>query len=124
MGLNMTGANVVIIYDPNWNPTHDLQAQDRWVVNNTEEIYADFKDRQHFLRVVRNSCDSQAISHLIIYFICRVYRLGQSRDVRVYRLITMGTVEENIYLRQVYKQVEHKHSFSFLLFVCVCFAIV
>ena len=30
VGLNLTGANVVIIYDPNWNPTHDLQAQDRF----------------------------------------------------------------------------------------------
>lgn len=31
VGLNMTGANVVIIYDPNWNPTHDIQAQDRYI---------------------------------------------------------------------------------------------
>lgn len=29
VGLNMTGANVVILFDPNWNPTHDTQAQDR-----------------------------------------------------------------------------------------------
>ncbi|XP_074643856.1 uncharacterized protein LOC141900733 [Tubulanus polymorphus] len=62
LGLNLTGANVVIIYDPNWNPTHDLQAQDR------------------------------------------AYRIGQRRDVRVYRLISMGTIEENMYLRQIYKQ--------------------
>lgn len=62
LGLNITSANVVIVFDPNWNPSHDLQAQDR------------------------------------------AYRLGQTRNVRVYRLITAGTVEENIYLRQVYKQ--------------------
>ena len=29
LGLNITGADTVIIYDPNWNPSHDLQAQDR-----------------------------------------------------------------------------------------------
>ncbi|KAJ1525630.1 hypothetical protein ONE63_008848 [Megalurothrips usitatus] len=62
VGLNMTGANVVIIFDPNWNPAHDLQAQDR------------------------------------------AYRLGQDRDVRVYRLLSTSTIEEFVYLRQVYKQ--------------------
>ena len=70
VGLNLTGANVVVIFDPNWNPTHDLQAQDR------------------------------------------AYRLGQSRDVKVYRLVCSGTIEENIYLRQLYKQVRAaKHWF-------------
>ncbi|ELU06400.1 hypothetical protein CAPTEDRAFT_223034 [Capitella teleta] len=59
VGLNLTGANVVVIFDPNWNPTHDLQAQDR------------------------------------------AYRIGQLRDVHVYRLITSGTIEENIYLQSV-----------------------
>lgn len=63
MGLNLTGANVVVIFDPNWNPMYDLQAQDR------------------------------------------AYRIGQHRDVRVYRLISTGCIEENMYLRQVYKQV-------------------
>lgn len=53
---------MVVVFDPSWNPSHDLQAQDR------------------------------------------AYRLGQHRDVRVYRLITAGGIEENIYLRQVYKQ--------------------
>ncbi|XP_053181781.1 DNA excision repair protein ERCC-6-like 2 isoform X1 [Scomber japonicus] len=34
----------------------------------------------------------------------RAYRIGQCRDVTVLRLISLGTVEEVIYLRQVYKQ--------------------
>ncbi|XP_022803262.1 DNA excision repair protein ERCC-6-like 2 isoform X2 [Stylophora pistillata] len=62
LGLNFTGANIVIIFDPNWNPSSDLQAQDR------------------------------------------AYRIGQRRDVRIYRLISLGTIEEMMYLRQVYKQ--------------------
>lgn len=62
LGLNITGANTVIIFDPNWNPSHDLQAQDR------------------------------------------AYRIGQTRDVRVFRLVSAGCIEEIIYLRQVYKQ--------------------
>ncbi len=61
-GINLTGANKVVIFDPNWNPSHDLQAQDR------------------------------------------AYRIGQKRDVDVYRLISSGTLEELVYARQVYKQ--------------------
>lgn len=33
----------------------------------------------------------------------RAYRIGQTRDVVVYRLITCGTVEEKIYRKQVFK---------------------
>ncbi|KAI9348201.1 P-loop containing nucleoside triphosphate hydrolase protein [Obelidium mucronatum] len=62
VGLNLTSANVVVIFDPNWNPSHDLQAQDR------------------------------------------AFRIGQQRDVSVYRLIAAGSLEEVIYGRQVYKQ--------------------
>lgn len=62
VGLNLTGGNIVIIFDPNWNPAWDIQAQDR------------------------------------------SYRLGQNKDVTVYRLISTGTIEEITYYRQVYKQ--------------------
>jgi SNF2 family DNA or RNA helicase len=55
VGLNITGANKVVIFDPNWNPAHDLQAQDR------------------------------------------AFRLGQKRDVSVYRLIAAGTLEEHVH---------------------------
>ncbi|XP_062310171.1 DNA excision repair protein ERCC-6-like 2 [Osmerus eperlanus] len=62
LGLNFVGANVVVLFDPTWNPANDLQAIDR------------------------------------------AYRIGQCRDVTVLRLISLGTVEEIIYLRQIYKQ--------------------
>ncbi|KAB8342992.1 hypothetical protein FH972_022586 [Carpinus fangiana] len=62
VGLNITSANKVVIFDPNWNPAYDLQAQDR------------------------------------------AYRIGQVRDVEVFRLISAGTIEEIVYARQIYKQ--------------------
>ncbi|KAI1443247.1 P-loop containing nucleoside triphosphate hydrolase protein [Annulohypoxylon stygium] len=62
VGLNITSANKVVIMDPHWNPSYDLQAQDR------------------------------------------AYRIGQVRDVEVYRLISTGTIEEITYARQIYKQ--------------------
>jgi hypothetical protein len=34
----------------------------------------------------------------------RAYRFGQRRDVSVYRLLGAGSLEENIYARQLYKQ--------------------
>ncbi|XP_069049062.1 DNA excision repair protein ERCC-6-like [Lepisosteus oculatus] len=39
--------------------------------------------------------DSQAVD--------RAYRIGQEKDVVVYRLITCGTIEEKIYRRQIFK---------------------
>lgn len=34
----------------------------------------------------------------------RAWRLGQRKDVTIYRLMTSGTIEEKIYHRQIYKQ--------------------
>ncbi|PWV06853.1 putative DNA excision repair protein [Trypanosoma cruzi] len=57
IGLNLTGADTVIFYDSDWNPTMDLQAQDR------------------------------------------CHRIGQTKPVTIYRLISEHTVEENILQR-------------------------
>lgn len=61
VGLTLTAATRVVIFDPSWNPATDAQAVDR------------------------------------------VYRIGQKKNVVIYRLITCGTVEEKIYRRQVFK---------------------
>jgi SNF2 family DNA or RNA helicase len=52
----------VIIFDPDWNPSTDLQSRER------------------------------------------AWRIGQNRDVTIYRLLTSGTIEEKIYHRQIFKQ--------------------
>uniref|UniRef100_A0A2M4CNK1 Putative chromatin remodeling complex wstf-iswi small subunit n=1 Tax=Anopheles darlingi TaxID=43151 RepID=A0A2M4CNK1_ANODA len=54
VGINLTGADTVIFYDSDWNPTMDAQAQDR------------------------------------------CHRIGQTRDVHIYRLVSEKTIEENI----------------------------
>lgn len=62
LGINLTGANRVLIFDPDWNPSTDMQARER------------------------------------------AWRIGQKREVTIYRLITGGTIEEKIYHRQIFKQ--------------------
>ena len=54
LGINLATADVVILYDSDWNPQADLQAMDR------------------------------------------AHRIGQKKQVRVFRLITDNTVEERI----------------------------
>lgn len=63
VGITLTAANRVVIFDPSWNPATDAQAVDR------------------------------------------AYRIGQTENVLIYRLITCGTVEEKIYRRQVNKNI-------------------
>lgn len=62
LGVNLTGADTVIFYDNDWNPTMDAQATDR------------------------------------------AHRIGQTRPVGVYRLITKDTIEERILKRAKQKQ--------------------
>ena len=62
VGVNLTGADTVVFYDSDWNPTMDAQAQDR------------------------------------------CHRIGQTRDVRIYRLISERTIEENILSKAMQKR--------------------
>jgi len=62
LGINLTGASRVVIFDPDWNPSTDTQARER------------------------------------------AWRIGQDKQVTIYRLMTSGTIEEKIYHRQIFKQ--------------------
>jgi ATP-dependent helicase STH1/SNF2 len=57
LGLNLQVADTVVIYDSDWNPHQDLQAQDR------------------------------------------AHRIGQTKEVRIFRLITEKSIEESILAR-------------------------
>jgi hypothetical protein len=57
VGLNLTAADTVVIFDSDWNPQQDLQAQ------------------------------------------ARVHRIGQTKAVAIYRLITNGTYEAEMFDR-------------------------
>eukprot|EP01038_Epipyxis_sp_PR26KG_P004159 gene4159-5923_t len=61
VGISLTAANRVILFDPDWNPMNDIQSRER------------------------------------------AWRLGQTREVTIFRLISKGTIEEKIYQRQIYK---------------------
>lgn len=52
----------------------------------------------------------------------RAYRVGQTRPVVVYRLISCGTIEEKIYRKQVFKDTLSKARVAvcWLLFECGC----
>ncbi|XP_065188566.1 chromodomain-helicase-DNA-binding protein 1-like isoform X2 [Sycon ciliatum] len=63
LGINLASADTVIIFDSDWNPQNDLQAQ------------------------------------------ARAHRIGQRKQVNIYRLVTKNTVEENIIERAKRKMV-------------------
>uniref|UniRef100_A0A8C4LXI6 Proliferation-associated SNF2-like protein n=1 Tax=Equus asinus asinus TaxID=83772 RepID=A0A8C4LXI6_EQUAS len=62
LGINLTAADTVIIYDSDWNPQSDLQAQDR------------------------------------------CHRIGQTKPVVVYRLVTANTIDQKIVERAAAKR--------------------
>ncbi|XP_038599606.1 lymphoid-specific helicase [Tachyglossus aculeatus] len=75
LGINLTAADTVIIYDSDWNPQSDLQAQDR------------------------------------------CHRIGQTKPVVVYRLVTANTVDQKIVeraaaKRKLEKLIIHKNQFK------------
>ncbi|EEA08250.1 SNF2 family N-terminal domain-containing protein [Cryptosporidium muris RN66] len=63
LGINLTTADTVIIYDSDWNPQNDLQAE------------------------------------------ARAHRIGQTKQVQIYRLVTKDSIEENILERAKTKMV-------------------
>ncbi|CCH40552.1 putative chromatin remodelling complex ATPase chain [Wickerhamomyces ciferrii] len=61
LGINLTSADVVVLYDSDWNPQADLQAMDR------------------------------------------AHRIGQTKQVKVFRLVTENAIEEKVLERATQK---------------------
>lgn len=77
LGINLMTANVVIIYDSDWNPQNDLQAMDR------------------------------------------AHRIGQKKQVYVYRMITDESVDERIIERSELKMRLDSVVIQSVCFFCV-----
>lgn len=83
-GINLTGANRVVLLDTSWNPSNDRKFRKRiW-------FYPSLMDKT-----------STSFSEQNIF---RVFRLGQKKVCYIYRLLAMGTMEEKVYSRSVTKQ--------------------
>ncbi len=67
LGINLTAADTCIIFDSDWNPQNDLQAQARCM---------------HLLQ---------------IKIITLGHRIGQKKNVKIYRLVTRGTYEREMF---------------------------
>ena len=61
----------------------------------------------YIIQNLKNRCENVEKQDIFSWF--RAFRIGQRRNVQVYRLVTAGTIEENMYLRQIYKQVGVTH---------------
>jgi DNA excision repair protein ERCC-6-like len=94
LGLTLTKAARVIVVDPAWNPRY---------LNNDSSLLSlllyIFLNIFHKLLSLHSfifpfySTDNQSVD--------RAYRIGQTKDVIVYRLMTSATIEEKIYKLQV-----------------------
>jgi SNF2 family DNA or RNA helicase len=81
LGINLTGATRVILFDVSWNPATDSQALHRAY---RFPLFNDFSKVSNAKTLT-------------------LYRYGQTRPVTVYRFVASETVEERIFARQVQK---------------------
>jgi len=96
LGLNLTAADTVVIFDSDWNPMMDLQAQ------GTIRCFVGIPCL-HFEVFYELERTNTVSLFTILVVIDRAHRIGQRSDVSVFRLITNSPVEEKILSRATEK---------------------
>uniref|UniRef100_A0AC34F4H8 Uncharacterized protein n=1 Tax=Panagrolaimus sp. ES5 TaxID=591445 RepID=A0AC34F4H8_9BILA len=130
LGTNMVGANRVVIFDACWNPTHDIQSLYRvYRLGQTKPVYiyrlvtsGTMEEVVYNRQITKEATCHRSLgtnmvgaNRVVIFDACwnpthdiqslyRVYRLGQTKPVYIYRLVTSGTMEEVVYNRQITKE--------------------
>ncbi len=92
-GINLTGANRVVVFEPSWNPSQDAQAASR--------VY-----RYAIFFVLCNIRILFSVTHMEIINVhfSYHYREGQKKDCYIYRLVSDNSLERKIFNRQIGKQ--------------------
>jgi ATP-dependent DNA helicase len=93
LGINLTAADTCIIFDSDWNPHADSQAMDRTYTYNHSLVCLG----EVLLRIAHTCAP-----YLLLLSGC--HRLGQTRPVAVYRLITINSVDIEMMEKQMSKK--------------------
>lgn len=94
LGINLATADVVILYDSDWNPQVDLQA----MVSPGPAICQSQSSRRcpHHHPGAGHLIPALTLLSILTSPQDRAHRIGQQKQVRVFRFITENTVEERI----------------------------
>ncbi|CAI5503017.1 unnamed protein product [Closterium sp. Naga37s-1] len=105
-GLNLVGANRLVLFDPDWNPANDHQVRStapRCALKEGEKKGGEGGREGGVPATPSCGRDVVLAGGVRQWAMARVWRDGQSKPVVIYRMLATGSIEEKIFQRQLMK---------------------